>query len=312
MKQVVRIALMLLLVAATASAQVWRGTGRLSGIITDEAGKPIEGVTVRLAMPADKGLFEAKTNSKGEWAQGGMGRGEWQIDFEKKGYETRNISTSVTEGTRTPPIEITLKKAEDPNEIIAGELKVAADLMAQKKYAEARAVYESILTRYPTAYRVEQLVARAYYLEGQPEKAIERLKTVMARDPNAQEVKLLLGSLLLEQGKADEGKQVLASVDDSKITDPEIYLNFGIAMMNKNQTAEAITYFDKAITKFPASPDAYYYRGISTIQLAGAAADESAKAASYQKAKADLTKFLEIAPKAAEAEAARKILEQLK
>jgi len=312
MKQVIRVAFIFLLVVASASAQVWRGQGRLSGKVTDEAGKPIDGVTVKLAMPSEKGLLETKTNAKGEWVQGGMGRGEWQLDFIKQGYETRNISASVAETSRMPAIEITLKKAEDPNEIIAGELKLAAELINQKKYAEARAIYEAVLTRYPTAYRVEQLIARVYYLEGQPEQAIERLKTVMARDPNAQEVKLLLGSLLLEQGKADEGKQVLASVDDAKITDPAIYVNFGIAMMNKNQAAEATTYFEKAITRFPSAPDAYYYRGICTLQLAGAASDEPAKAASYQKVKADLAKFLQMAPKAPEAEAARKILEQLK
>jgi len=312
MKQVFRIALIVLLVATSASAQVWRGSGRLDGKVTDDAGKPIEGVTVKLAMPAEKGLFETKTNAKGEWRQGGMGRGEWQLDFVKQGYETRNISSSVAETSRNATIEITLKKAEDPNEIIANELKTAADLINQKKYAEARAIYEAVLARFPTAYRVEQLIARVYYLEGQPEKAIERLKAVMARDPNAQEVKLLLGSLLLEQGKAEEGKQVLASVDDAKIVDPAIYVNFGIAMMNKNQAAEAITYFEKAITRFPSAPDAYYYRGICTLQVAGAAADESAKAASYQRVKADLAKFLEMAPKALEAEAARKILEQLK
>lgn len=312
MTKSIRIAFMLLLMAASASAQAWRGQGRVAGKVTDEAGKPIDGVVVKVALLAENAALDTKTNGKGEWAIGGIAGGTWQVDFTKAGYEARHISVPISEMNRVAPIEITLKKAEDPNEIIASELKRAADLMTQKKYTEARGIYEALLTRYPTAYRIEQFVARAYYLEGQPEKAIERLKAVTARDPNAQEVKLLLGSLLLEMGKAEEGKQVLSSIDDAKITDPAIYVNFGIAMMNKNQPVEAAGYFEKAIAKFPTAADAYYYRGLTLLQTANAQGEEAQKTERLQKAKADLMKFLELAPKAPEAETARKILEQLK
>ena len=317
MTKAIRIALILLCVASAASAQVWRGQGRIAGKISDEAGQPIEGVAVKVAKPAENAVLNTKTNAKGEWAIAGIASGEWQVDFTKAGFEDRHITVPVGEMNRLPPVEITLKKAADPNEIIATDMKKAADLMAQgaqdpKKYAEARAIYEALLAKYPTAYKLEQFVARAYYLEGQPDKAIERLRAVAARDPNAMEVKLLLGSLLLEQGKSDEGKQVLASVDDSKITDPAIYVNFGIAMMNKNQSVEAAAYFDKAITKFPTAPDAYYYHGITMLQVANTQGEEALKPERLQRAKADLNKFLELAPKAAEADTARKILEQLK
>jgi len=312
MTKSIRIALMLLLMAVSASAQVWRGQGRVAGKVTDEAGKPIEGVVVKLTLPSTDAALEAKSNGKGEWAVAGIAGGSWQVDFTKPRYEARHISVPVNELSRIAPIEITMKKAEDPNEIIASELKRAADLMTEKKYTEARTIYEALLARYPTAYRIEQFAARAYYLEGQPEKAIERLKAVMVRDPNAQEVKLLLGSLLLEMGRAEEGKQVLSSVDDAKITDPAIYVNFGIAMMNKNQPVEAAAYFEKAIAKFPTAADAYYYRGLTLLQIASAQGEEAQKVERMQKVKADLMKFLELAPNAPEAETARKILEQLK
>jgi len=312
MKRSIRIACLLLLAAASASAQSWRGQGRLAGKVTDEASKPLEGVVVKLTMPSEGGAFDAKTNAKGEWAVGGLGRGQWNIDFIKPGYEPRNISASVAELTRMPTIEIIMKKAEDPNEVIAAEMKRAADLLATKQYAEARTIYEALLLKYPSALRIEQFVARTYYLEGQPEKAIERLRVVVARDPNAQEVKLLLGSLLLEQGQAEEGKQVLSSVDDGKITDPAIYVNFGIALLNKNQAAEAAAYFEKAVAKFPAAPDAYYYHALALLQLAYTAGEEAQKPERLQRVKADLQKFLQMAPTAPEAEHARKLLDQLK
>jgi tetratricopeptide (TPR) repeat protein len=312
MSRVFRIAVLLVLVATAAWAQGWRGQGRVGGKVTDEARKPIEGVVVKLTLPSENGVVEVKTNSKGDWSVGGIARGEWQVDFTKAKFEARHISVSVSEMSRIPPIETTLKTAEDPNEIIAVEMKRAGEMLTQKKYAEARSVYEALLARYPQAYRIEQSVARTYYLEGQPDRAIERLKSVLAKDPEAVELKLLLGSLLLEQGRADEGKQVLSSVDESKITEAAIYVNFGIAMMNKGQGAEAFAYFDKAITRFPQDPDAYYYRGITLLQLSGAQGEESQKSDRLQKAKVDLTKFIAMAPNAPEADNAKKILEQLK
>ena len=63
MKHVVRIAFILLLIAANAAAQAWRGQGRLAGKITGEDKKPIEGVVVQLIMPAEKGAVETKTNA---------------------------------------------------------------------------------------------------------------------------------------------------------------------------------------------------------------------------------------------------------
>jgi tetratricopeptide (TPR) repeat protein len=312
MLKAIRIAGILLLVATSVWAQGWRGQGRVAGKVMDEAGKPVEGVAVRVALPSANGLREVKTNKKGEWSVGGICSGNWQIDFIKPGYETRNVSSVVAELTPAPPMEIVLKKAIDPNDVIAAELKVAADLVTQKKYAEARNVYDALLAKFPTAYQIEQFVARTYYLEGQPDKAIERLQGVLTRVPDALEVRLLLGSLLLEAGRADEGRQVLAAVDDSKITDASLYVNFGIAMMNKNQTAEAMGYFEKAVTKFPQSPDAYYYRGITYLQLDGASSTDAQRAEHAAKAKIDLLKFVELAPNAPEAVNAKKILEQLK
>ena len=39
--------------------------------------------------------MELKTNKKGEWAAGGLARGDWQVDFEFPTYESRRISLSL-------------------------------------------------------------------------------------------------------------------------------------------------------------------------------------------------------------------------
>jgi len=115
-------------------------------------------------------------------------------------------------------------------------------------------------------------------------------------------VQLLLGNTLMEDGKAEAARKILASVDDTTVTDPTVYLNIGIALINDTKQAEAIVWFDKAIARFPEQPDAYYYRGISHLS-----------SGKMVEAKADLEKYATLAPAdAPELATAKKILESIK
>jgi Tfp pilus assembly protein PilF len=283
---------------AAASAQSWRGMGRVAGKVTDESGKALEGVVVKINLPGAGGT-SAKTDKKGEWGVGGIARGNWQIDFELATYEPRHISLEINELSRIPPVEIKLK--QDLNEVIRIGMVQAGELVGQKKYAEARGVYQDILTRYPNAYRIESYLARVFYLEQNFDEAIKHLKIGIEKDPSDIENKLRLGNILMERGRMDEGRQLLATVDDNAVKEPAIFVNIGISLMNQNKADEALVYFEKAIKVFPEKGDGYYYRGLIRLQK-----NETAGT------KADFTKFLELSPNAPEAAAARKALEQLK
>jgi len=300
MKRLFPTVLILLIVAfaSAASAQSWRGMARMTGKVTDEEGKPLEGVKVKLALGSAGGT-ELKTNKKGEWEIGGLARGDWQVDFELPPYEGRKITVSVAELTRTPPVEIKLKL--DINEAIRIEVVKAAELMGQGKYAEARASYEGVLKKYPNAYRLEPFIARTYYLEKNYDEAIKHLKIAIEKDPSDVSTKLLLGNILMDTGRMDEGRVLLDSVDDSAVKDPAIFVNIGISLMNQNKADTALPYFEKAVRNFPDKGDGYYYRALIRLQKGDT-----------EGTKADLKKFLELSPNAPEAAAARKALEQLK
>lgn len=290
------------LAAGTLAAQDWRGTGRLAGKVIDDSGQPVEGVTVKARRIGSEGGTEVKTNKKGEWVLAGINGGQWQLDLEKPGYAPSHFEASVLEHGSNPPVSTTLKKAApDPNLQISAALERAADLIRQQKFAEARAIYEDLLTKNPSAYQLEPYIAKTYYAEHQLEPAIQHLRNALAKEPNNLEVKLLLATVLAEKGDTDESRGLVASIDESKITDPATLLNVGIGLMNGKKPEEALTWFDKTVTRFPQYPDAYYYRGITELQLGK---DEAAKA--------DLKKFLELAPNAPEAATARGILSQLK
>jgi tetratricopeptide (TPR) repeat protein len=299
-------AVLLTTLADAAFAQAWRGMGRVAGKVVDESGQPVEGVTVKaMLQSAGNAGPESRSNKKGEWAVAGIARGNWALDFAKEGYETKSISVSVSEYQRVPPMEIVLKKAVatvDPNVEIKDQLTKAAALMNAKQYAEARAIYEDLSSKYPQVTQFRPLIARTYYGEGNKAKAIELLREASEADPDNVEVRLLLGNTLMEEGQADEGRKILEAIDEAKVSDPMIYVNVGIGMINQGKHADAVTWFDKAIARFPDQPDAYYYRGVSKLSLGNAAG-----------AKEDLEKYVSIAPAdAAELEMAKKIIESIK
>lgn len=301
--------LIVFIVSTAADAQDWRGMGRAGGkVVDDGTGEPIEGVAVKATLPAsgNRGPGESKSNAKGEWAVGGVASGNWALDFSKDGYETRSISLPISESGGRGPMEVRLKKKAapppDPNVEIKAKLTEAAAKMNAKQYAEARAIYEQLSGKHPDVKQFRPLIARTYYAEGNKAAAIEHLRKASADDPENIEVRLLLGTTLMEEGQTEEARQILASVDDSKVTDPTVLINIGIGLINEKKHADAVPWFDKAITRFPQHPDAYYYRGIASLSLGKTPA-----------AKADLEQYVSLAPAdAPELATAKQILATIK
>jgi len=314
------VAVVVLAGASMAAAQAWRGQGRMAGKVSDETGAPLDGVTVKLFLPTGNGGFDVKTNKKGEWSAGGITSGAWQVDFVKVGFETRRVTVDVEQLSPKPPMDIVLKKAApDANQLVAEAMNKAVGLLNEKKYAEAQAIYADLLTKYPQAYQIELAVARAYHAEAATDKTayakeIEHLKKFLEKEPNNVEIKLLTGAEMIQKGNPEEGKAMLASVDDSAVKDPMVFVNVGINLMNQNKAKDAMPFFERAIARFPDSPDAYYYRGMTNVQLGTTIRpDNQAEGDKLLTAgKADLQKFLQMAPNAPEAPAAQKILEALK
>ena len=307
MKKLVLVLMLLCAVPAMALAQEWRGQGRIAGKITDEAGVAIEGVVIKATLPSseNRGPNAQKSNAKGDWSIGGITGGSWAVEFSKDGYKTRTMTVPVSEGNRLPPATIVLEKVVvvvDPNDVIRERLTVAAGLMTSRKFTEARAIYEELSKEYPTVKQFKPLLARAFHSEGNTPRAIELLKEAVADEPELVEVKVLLGTLQIGAGQMAEGQATLESIDASRITDPTVFVNIGISLMNDKKPADAITWLTKGVTTFPKDASAYYYRGIAQLSLGNTAA-----------AKIDLEKFVSIAPAdASELATAKKILETIK
>ena len=202
-------------------------------------------------------------------------------------------------------MEIRLKKKAAPppdaNAAIKSRLIEAAAKMEAKEYAAARAIYEDLAVQHPQVKQFRPLIARTYHGEGNKAAAIEQLRKAVADDPENLEVKMLLGTTLMEDGKTTKRDRPCIGLRNDA-TDPAVFLNIGIGLINDKKQADALAWFDKAIARFPQHPDGYYYRGISYLSLGKTA-----------EAKTDLQKYSTIAPPTApELATAKQILETIK
>ena len=304
------LAVMVSLVAMTASAQV-RGKGRLQGVVMEQgSGTPVGGATVTIS-PADGGTVPivVKTNAKGRWSALGLTSGQWNVDIEADGYQTSRGSANVSEMQMLPAIRTELSKVVEeepavdaagvPQEIVDA-VNLGQELMAAGKYEEAIVELEKALPVLADNMSLKQVAAQAYYKTGELKKAIDLLEVVTAAPDASPAIVVLLTNLYLENGQLDQAKARLATLSADAITDPTVYMNIGILFLNKENPAEAVTYFGKAVDLDTARAESYYYRGLAQLQLKNT-----------KDAKADFEKVLSLAPDSPEGRDAKQLIDSM-
>lgn len=327
MKRVLAIALGALISAATLTAsEDWRGNNRLAGSVVDKSnGKPVAGATLKLRIQKGaKGGPDTTSDKNGKWAVLGISYGSWNIDVEAPGYDLRQIGpVQLAEGQRLPPMKIELEPqaapapvAETPVEPAHEEVKIGgvavskdvADaveagnrLITEGKYKEAVTEFEKAYPTLSSNISLKIALARAYYGAGDLKKAIVLLDEAYKANPAESSVAMLLANMLIEDGQTDKGKEVIEKLPTGSITDPTIYINMGIAAMNKKQPGVAVEYFTKAIAMDEKRHEGFYYRGLASLQMG-----------KTKQAKPDLEKVVALAPESPEAKDAKEYLKSIK
>ncbi len=119
-------------------------------------------------------------------------------------------------------------------------------------------------------------IARTYYQEKQPEKAVDTLKQALALKPDDVESLRLIVNLLVATNREPEAQEYMARLPAGATVDPATLLNIGIKSYNEGKMPEALAEFDRVVKENPTLPDAYYYRGLvylATGKTAEAKAD---------------------------------------
>jgi tetratricopeptide (TPR) repeat protein len=315
-RRLLPLAVLLLWSSATAlSAQEWRGRARIEGTVKNSKGEPIPGAKVSLRWTqSGKGGPDVTAGKNGHWSYFGLAGGSWDIDFEAPGYQPRKITAAFQEGTRNEPIDIQLEpvaQEQAPTEQLqvggkkispetAAAIEAGNAALSAKNYAQARESYLKALVEMPDYTPLLMRVAAAYYGEGNIDEALKYARQAAEKDPADAAAWKMIAELELSRGNLEAGKEALSKVPADKITETS-YLNMGILLYNKKQPAAAEEAFSKAIEMSPSLADAYYYRGLARLSLKGKTAE----------AKADLNKYLELAPDGAEAETVKELLKSI-
>lgn len=321
-----RLALGIFLISLSASVALaadWRGTNRLAGSVVDADKKAIANakLMLRLQEAGNRGP-DVVTDRKGKWAILGLAAGTWYIDIEAEGFLPKKTAVSLAEGQRLPNMILQLDPApppvEEPEQVASTVPQEAVDAVkrgevlfrtadaetaADRKkelYREAIAEFEKALAVLPDHVGLKQVLARAYYGAGELERATTLLREIHAADPENHQMLLLLVNLLLESGQLEEGKKLFAKIPADALTEPTAVINIGILFLNRNDPAEAQTWFTRAVSISPDTYEPYYYRALAAIQLKR-----------YNEAKPDLQKVLELAPDSPVAAEVKQILKSL-
>lgn len=299
--------------ALPAAAQEWSGRGRLNGVITDEAGKPIAGATIRLrheTMP-DTGPADLETDKKGKWSYLGLLGGPWTVKVVAEGYVPSEGLVKVNEFQPNPMVSLKLRKATAADVAAAADPKLAEAqkaidrgdaLLQERKAAEARAEFEKAVPLLEGANQliIRKRIATCQMLEGDDAGAIATLEGVLAEAPDDADALRLIIDRLIVVGRAADAEPYMARLPQGAGLDPNTLLNLGINLYNDNKLPEALAKFEEVVAARPQWADGYYFRGLTQLGLQNTAA-----------AKVDFEKVLALDPNHPNAELCREFLKSL-
>ncbi|MGA2588000.1 MAG: tetratricopeptide repeat protein [Candidatus Aminicenantales bacterium] len=269
MRKAVLILAGIIIIGGCLAAQDWKGKGRLGGVVLDQDGKPIQGVTVKLTWSTSETGFETMTDQDGKWTGAWLHGGAWNLNFEKIGFSTVMKTVTVTEWTRTPELKLTMQKAQGAaltGDLIAF-LEKANELFDQKNYPGAIDAYTAILAKFPDAYVIWKNIGNCYFNQELYDKAEEAYQKILAKNPIDSDVMLLIGNCYFNRNQTDKALEWYGKIQFEKITDATVLYNIGLNFFKSSKYEEALKYFLKSFEVQKDFEDGLYQAGVTYISL---------------------------------------------
>ncbi len=196
------------------------------------------------------------------------------------------------------------KEEADRKEIeMAARQVELGDLSAFRgDYERAAELYTNALPKYADRSAIFMKRAQVYAAQNERAKAIDDYREVLALNPKAAKVHLLIGELLAASGETEAAEQSFtqAIVQDDQDDDAVAFFSRGGARDRLNRAEDAIADFTEAIKRNPSYTEALFARGQLNMRLKR---DEAAVA--------DFEQVLKVSRVASDQEAARSRLERL-
>jgi len=255
----------------------WKGDANLKGKVVDETGKPVAGAKVSLVLADVNTGFFVTTKKNGEFEVSDIKTGDWRMQVDAPNFIV--IRQAITVADKNAPAVVVVKRDNSP------ELLTKADgLFKAGQNAEARAEYLTVLAAHPELTAINRAIAFTYGREKNHPEALKYLDLALAANPNDATLLQLAAASAMEVSDYPRAMSYLGRIDEAALTDPELMVNAAMNLLNRRRSAEAATLLTRVIARFPASADAYFYRGYASLQ-----ANKPAEA------KPDLEQYLKLA-----------------
>src|SRR3954453_18698214 len=301
--------LFVLALAGAAAAQ----TGRVGGVVKDEAGTPIKGATVTAENPgASPSSFTATTDDKGRFSIIGLKSGQWSVSAQAPGFgpEAGKLNVS-TIGAPNPPLTFTMKKggAAGPTSALGStaakdlqaDLAAADQLYNAQKYDESIAAYRQIMAKAPALSVINLQIAAAYRNKKEYDNAIAAYNDLLKADPTNDKAIVGLGMTNLEKGDLKAAEDTLTKAAEGAKPTREVFYNLGEVKFSQGKTEDAATWYQKASESDPSWGKPIFK--LALVQLNKGDKDATIKM---------LEKVISADPTSQEAAQAKAVIEQLK
>jgi tetratricopeptide (TPR) repeat protein len=256
----------------------WKGDASLKGKVVDEAGKSVAGAKITFVLAELNTGFVVTTRKNGEFEAEDMKPGEWRLQVDAPNFIV--VRQTLTVAPKNAPAVIVVKRDNSPELLTKAE-----SLFKAGKDAEARAEYVTVLAAHPELTAINRAIAFTYGREKNHPEALKYLDLALAANPNDSTLLQLAAASAMELSDYPRAMSYLGRVDEATLPDPDMMVNAAMNLLNRRRSADATTVLTRVIARFPASGDAYFYRGYATMQ-AGKPAE----------AKPDLEEYLKLSP----------------
>jgi TolA-binding protein len=302
-------ALLVAALSGSAAAQ----TGRVGGIVKDEAGQPIKGATITAENPnASPSSFTATTDDKGRFSIIGLKTGQWSFTAQAPGFGPEQGKLPVqTIGAPNPPLTFTLKKGGAPAAAgalgglaakdLQAELGAADQLYNAQKWDEAIAAYRAIMTKAPSLSVINLQIAAAYRNKKEYDNAITAYNELLKTDPANDKAIVGIGMTNLEKGDLKAAEDTLTKAAAGPKPTREVFYNLGEVKFSQGKTEDAATWYQKASDVDPSW-------GKPIFKLALVSLNKGDKDGTIKM----MEKVMSADPTSPEAAQAKQVIEQLK
>ena len=315
-----------LFLAATATAWSQATAGKAQGTITD-GGKPVANADVVLTSIATGRIFKMKSDKNGQVSGVGIPFGDYneevtagdkhykkQVRIQGEGGAVDDISVEVTSGKpgAGPSKEELEKMTAERNKAINENTLIAQlnPALQAKDWATAEPILTKLIALNPNRWDYQQALGNAQFGEGKfeeavatYEKAIPVAENATKTDPKADPAKAKAGvaQMLTNEGNAylklKKNDQAIAAYTKAASMDPNpatAYFNICATQYNTGNTQGALAACDKAIAADPTRADAYFIKG--SLMVGDSKLDKDGKLQATPGTSEALNKYLELAP----------------